>query len=276
MEKDDDATAQLGKDAGKRLKKLREEWDKPIGGFGTEKLTVADLRLLLEHSPPVQELIRLIVSGDSLTCSPEHKPPQFDAAQAQDVQTQAPAWQQDLIACQKEQDKLHQQLQDATEKQKKLQAENRRLDKELTAQRQSAQPSALALLRSDQALAERLGLGGLPKDPVDALIRSVAVLSQMGTIERLWDALKETCERERRRASPEEVSLLQSTLEWHNHNWQQRPYALSQPRVGEPFDFNTQLRSSSTSGGEKIAALWLPGIVAGNGDMQKKALVTTQ
>ena len=271
MEKDDDATAQLGKDAGKRLKKLREEWDKPIGVFVTEKLTVADLRLLLEHSPPVQELIRLVVAGDSLTCSPEHKPPQFDAVPAQD-----PALQQTLITCQKELDKLRQQLQDATEKQKKLQTENRRLEKELTAQRDSAQPPTLAFLRSDQALAERLGLGGLPKDPVQALIRSVAVLSQMGTIERLWDALKETCERERRRASPEEVSLLQTALEWHNHNWQQRPYALSQPRVGEPFDFNTQLRSSSTSGGEKITALWLPGIVAGNGAIQKKALVATQ
>lgn len=270
MEKDDDAV-QLAKETHKWLKKLGEEWDKPTGSLILEKITIRDLRLLLKHFPPVQELIRQIASDEPLTSSAAHKPPQFDALQAQ-----APALQQDLIACREEQGKLVQQLQGAKEELKKLQAENRRLDKELTAQRQSAQPSALALLRSDQALAERLGLGGLPKDPVDALIRSVAVLSQMGTIERLWDALKETCERERRRASPEEVSLLQSTLEWHNHNWQQRPYALSQPRVGEPFDFNTQLRSSSTSGGEKIAALWLPGIVAGNGDMQKKALVTTQ
>ncbi len=271
MEKDDDATAEPDKDVRKRLKKLSEEWYAPGYGSGFEKLTAFHLRLLLEHVPAVQELIRQIVSGEPRTPSPEHKPPQSEP-----LQEEIQALQQGLSTCRNEQDKLRQQLQDGKEELKKLQAENRRLYKDLTVQRQSAQPSALALLRSEQALAERLGLGGLPQDPIQALIRAVAVLSQMGTIERLWDALKETCEREQRRASQEEVSLLQTALDWHNQNWQQRPYALRQPRAGEPFDFSTQLRSSSATSGEKIAALWLPGIVAGSGAVQKKALVTTQ
>lgn len=272
MEKDNDATAEPDKDTRKRLKKLSDEWCAPSYESGFEKLTAFHLRLLLEHVPAVQELIRQIVSGEPQTPAPEHKPPQSEEPLQKEIQ----ALQQGLSTCRKEQDKLLKQLLDAKEELKKLQAENRRLDKERTAQRQSAQPSALALLHSEQALAERLGLGGLPQDPIQALVRAVAVLSQMGTIERLWDALKETCEREQRRASQEEVSLLQTALDWHNQNWQQRPYALRQPRTGESFDFNTQQRPPSVTSGEKIAALWLPGIVAGNGAVQKKALVTTQ
>ncbi len=50
----------LDKDSRKRLEKLASHWTKSPGGLGLPDLTLPDLRLLLEHFEPLQELLRHI------------------------------------------------------------------------------------------------------------------------------------------------------------------------------------------------------------------------
>lgn len=282
-----DPLVHLAKKERERLEKLSEEWDKKADGSTLlANFTAPDLRLLLEHSLPLHALIRQIAAtapGQTLLTAAAQVESERDG-RAEENQ----ALRQQLAACQEAQAALRQQL-DAKEKQQaKLAAENRRLAGALdTKQREASQlqsqlrqqavlPPALDLPRSDPALAERLGLSDLSADASQALIRSVAVLAQIGTIERLWDALKERCEREGRAVSGEETALLQTALDWHNHNWQKKPYRLHVPGKGAGYDFATQQRATATPAGEALSAVWLPGIVAGNGVVQKKALVATR
>ena len=190
-----------------------------------------------------------------------------------------------LAANQRDAAALRQQLAEAQQRSRAVEQELHSakqqlasLEQELARQRQQqgAQPPALALLRQDSTLAQRLDLADLPADASAALIRVVAVLAQMNSIERLWDALKENCERERRPASAEETALLQNALDWHNHNWSRRPYALHRPRTGDSFDFSKEQRAAASPSGDTLSAVWLPGIVAGSGHVQKKALVATR
>lgn len=288
---DTDALAHLGKDARKRLERVGEEWDGKAGSVLLAGLSAADLRLLLENFRPLHELIRQIAataSGQAVPSAGAHRVLEAACSQAESERDSALAenltLRGQLDACRQEQTELHRQLQAAEKRQAKLEAESLRLTSELgTQQRELAQlrlhadlPPVLDLLRREPALAERLGLGNLPDDAIRALIRTVAVLSQMDNIERLWDTLKEGCERECRPASAEEAALLQTDLDWHNHNWQKKPFALHRPGDSKHFDFSKEQRAANSPSGETLAAVWLPGIVSGNGSVQKKALVTTR
>ncbi|AKU11340.1 hypothetical protein AzCIB_1438 [Azoarcus sp. CIB] len=287
---DTDPLAHLDKDARKRLEKLGEEWDKDAGGW-LEKLTAPDLRLILENFRPLHDLIRRIAASASgqavpsaaaqqvLEASCSQAESEKDAALAEDL-----TLLEQLDACHQEQTELRRQLQATEKRQAKLEADNLRLTSELGAQQRELTqlrlhadlPPVLGLLRRDPALAERLGLGSLPDDTSQALIRAVAVLSQMGTIERLWDTLREGCERECRPANAEETALLQTALDWHNHNWQKKPFALHHPSDGRHFDFSKEQRAATSPSGDTLTTVWLPGIVSGNGAVQKKALVATR
>ena len=81
---------------------------------------------------------------------------------------------------------------------------------------------------------------------------------------------------DRRPASAEETALLQTALDWHNHNWSRRPYTLHRPRSGDSFDYSKEQRAAASPSGDTLSAVWLPGIVAGSGNVQKKALVATR
>lgn len=283
--------AHLGKDARKRLEKLGEDWEKEPGGFLLEKLNAPDLRLLLEYSKPLHDLIRQIAATapgqtvpsaaaqDALASARD----EAEAAQAE-TEAQCSALQAQLAASQRDTATLRQQLAEEQQRSRTVEQELRRVQKQLAGQeqelarqrQQGAQPPALALLRHDGVLAQRLDLADLPADASGALIRVVAVLAQMNSIERLWDALKESCERERRPASAEETALLQTALDWHNHNWSRRPYTLHRPRTGDSFDYSKEQRAAASPSGDTLNAVWLPGIVAGSGHVQKKALVATR
>ena len=52
----------LDKDSEKRLEKLTKEWLKKDSSFLDEKLTIFDLRLLLENFAPLQDLIRALAA----------------------------------------------------------------------------------------------------------------------------------------------------------------------------------------------------------------------
>lgn len=284
----------LNKDARKRLEKLGEEWDKG-GGFLLEKLTTHDLRLLLESFRPLHDLIRHIATtapGNGASKAPaqaaqEDAYPLTESGRntcAEDNQ----ALQQQLADCQQELTELRRQLRAKEKQQAKLTEENRRLidDRDslvsessqlrIRLREQTELPPVLDWLHREPALAERLGLAKLPNDASQGLIRCVAVLSRLDNIERLWDALKEKCEHEHRPASTEESALLQTALDWHNHNWQKKPFSLHRPAQGKSYDYSKEQRAASTPSGESLTAIWLPGILSGNGDVQKKALVTTQ
>ena len=287
-----DPLAHLGKDARKRLEKLGEDWEKEPGGFLLEKLNAPDLRLLLEYSKPLHDLIRQIAAtapGQTVPSAAaqdalESARDEAEAAQSE-AEDQCRALQVQLAANQRDAAALRQQLAEAQQRSRAVEQELRSaqrqlasLEQELARQRQQqgAQPPALALLRQDSTLAQRLDLADLPADASAALIRVVAVLAQMNSIERLWDALKENCERDRRPASAEETALLQTALDWHNHNWSRRPYTLHRPRSGDSFDYGKEQRATASPSGDTLNAVWLPGIVAGSGHVQKKALVATR
>ncbi len=295
---------ELDKDSRKRLEKMEVEWDKPTTASWLVELKLPDLRLLLEHHQPLQDLIRAI-AATGLGSSP------LAAAQANsDLQTQlqeSTLTAQDASAAQAESEskllKLREQckglqadlaqcsaatqqlLQDKKTTQTALSQTEKQLQqahKELNAARAAlarhgAAPAELQLLQHDAELARRLELADLPEDTTQALIRVVAVLAQRENMERLWTVLKERCEAENRTAHPEERALLAAALSWYNHNWRNKPYKLLEVPSGTSYDFERHLRSQHTTGGEKIRELRLPGIADGSGRvMNCKPLVSTQ
>lgn len=259
----------------KRLHELKEYWtgNESFLDFRSKDFAVADLRLMLERFEPLRELIQQIAATGATPSGLEH----LESVHA-DPQQQA---------------KLT-RLQQVFEEERGLKtaalAEKKRLEKELAEckktligcekelsrlRQQADPPPVLLMLRHDTALTSRLGLNDLPDDTTNALIHAVAVLAQLSSIERLWEALKERCDREKRPANIEETDLLATTLTWHNHNWATKPYTMQTPKAGERFDFATQQRPASTPSGETIMALWLPGIADGTGKQVKKPLVAT-
>lgn len=291
-----DKEIELDKDSRKRLEKLNEQWDDAPGKYLSEKLTLADLRLLLEHHAPLQDLIRAVVTspadGSSATLAKEAtvllERPAAEDASALSVDADYARMNSELCEAQAHCGALQNDLEKCTAATQQLLLANGKLEKQLQqAHKELASchaelarscnaPEALALLRGAGELAQRLELTDLPDNDTQALIRTVAVLSQMNNIERLWDSLKAACERESRPASAEETALLQTALDWHNHNWQKKPFALHRPGDGKHFDFSKEQRAAPFSGGETLSAVWLPGIVASNGTVQKKALVATR
>ena len=276
---DADLLEHLDKDERERLEKLSKAWNKETkSSLLSPNFNPADLRLLLEYFLPLRELIHQIAvtpSGQSVPGAQVKA--ELDEAEFQALQAQ-------LVSSQAEAVRLCQQLADERRQADELEKELERLKQLLAARelelaklrRQAALPPVLEQLRSMPALASRMELGDLPADAVQALIRAVAVLSQLNNVERLWDVLKETCESERRPATDDEITLLQTVLDWHNHNWRKKPYTLHCPHMDAGFDFKTAQRAAITPSGETLVAVWLPGIVSGSDSVQKKALVATR
>ncbi len=266
-----------------KLEKLCSSWSKKDPrDLPSEKLTINDLRLLLENDSPLRRIICKIATipgADTINQGRgnQGEGPQDLAPVHQELPGEKQERDNNLLALQekerllgnatneildlkKERDTLYQKLLDTKSELKRL---------------QQAEIPALAFLRSDADLGKSLGLSGLAGDGQDDLIRAVAVLSQWENIRRLWDTLKARCENEHRAATLEESGLLKTAIGWHNYNWPSKPYRLVTPHAGQNFDFETQQRAASTPTGDRIEAIWLPGIVAGNGDIMQKALVAT-
>ena len=275
-------TDRLDSDSRKRLNELNEEWTKASSAIG---VTVSDLRLLLEQSSPLQDLIRHI-AGNALTAPPSRLPvqaqPPADMQQAPDqygrLQQQCEAAQHDLDRCNTAAKKLQQDNNALKQERKQLKKQLQEAQEQIRAC-QSAQVDAvpeLALLRSDTDLAKRLGLPDLPNNDTQALIKTVAVLSQRENLERLWSVLKDRCEAHNGPANASERALLETALTWHNHNWRTHPYRLIEAVPSSAYRFDRHLRSRQTSSGETVAALYLPGIADGNDKPLCKALVSTR
>lgn len=300
----------LDKDSSRRLEKFKKDWDQSTAGFMLAALTLPDLKLLLEHFAPLQELIRALVAAPAGT-APTALVDETNALRAQisdtedrlsnaedqlrqaqdsiaqalaelaEANTKCSALQDDLKQCNASAKTLLQQNKQHEQASKQLQKDWQAADKKLQASQAelaragSAAPE-LALLRQDTALAQALSLSPLPAGDTEALIHIVAVLAQRDNLERLWSALKERCEAERRPTSAAEQALLSAALAWYNYNWRTRPYRLIDAAPAAAYDFNAHLRSRHTNTGEAITAQLLPGIADGSGNPLCKALVSTR
>jgi chromosome segregation ATPase len=296
-------TEKLDKDHQKRLDKLAEGWQEGKKTFWGEQLTATDLRLLLEHFPPLQDLIRAIAAapkGESPTAFAHETTVLRD--QAREAEAERENAEQKFMAIQarleysnKNASDLVTQLEECSAKAKSVWAEKTRLEdacKRLEQQKEQLSStlkdcqqrlaiggqvsSELSILRQDTELATQLGLEHLQADNTQALIQIVAVLAQRDSLERLWNILKERCESQNRAIFPQEQALLTAALTWYNYNWQSRPFQQIEVAPREAYNYEWHLRSRHAIAGECVAELRLPGIADGSGKPVCKALVSTQ
>ncbi|WP_417534320.1 hypothetical protein [Marinobacterium stanieri] len=284
-----DATNQA-KSQKKRLMELGSFWDEQSRFGAFDKFTPADLRLMLEHFEPLQNLISQIVSGSvgqQSTATPVSASvcTEEEAVPDSQLQEQLKEAHTALMHLQNQANEDASKLKEATEcierqneqiatlKDDKAQLEQQVMS--LQKQTERFQPlTEVQTLRDDIVLARNLSLD-LPADDQQALIVMVAVLSQKDNVERLWDNLKERCETEKRPANTQEMSLLSSALGWYNHNWKLRPFQLLHPLEGENFDFEQQQKIKYKTDGETLSQIFLPGLADGAGKPLRKTLVLT-
>jgi len=283
-------TDTLDKDSRKRLEKLSSQWETNKQTF-VDRLSLPDLRLLLERHPPLQELIRSIVNApaapgeaparplaEAQTLNATHTALNVARQELEDLHRRYTELEKELAATQ------HRYVQESAAQQQEIQQLKKLLQEERTAlestrsdlARAACPPAELSILREDAELAKQLELGNLPDDSSQALIQAVAVLAQRENLDRLWSLLKDRCEVENRAASPAERALLTNALGWYNHNWRSKPYRLIETRTNTPFDYEQNLRSHHTPSGEAVIELRLPGFADGSGKPRCKALVTTR
>lgn len=101
----------LEKDSRKRLEKLASHWTEPPGGFSlSSNLTLPDLRLLLEHFEPLQELLRHIAAPaqHTATTAEEKSSAASQSATLQAVEQLQTQLQQAEIELQQTHAELHQ------------------------------------------------------------------------------------------------------------------------------------------------------------------------
>lgn len=284
--------AKLDRKAEERLKKLEEEWDKEATDWLLEKLTLADLRLLLEHFKPLRKLIRQIAQ--------QGIPPEPTAPLAEDVDTataphtspeetsllreRCATLEQQLGDLQKRLEQSDRDLQQARMQRDTLRAERDQLQKDLRdaqvrlqaldrTRPSSVMDSLVRWLKHHPEAANRLDLQDLGSETQD-LIRLVAVLSQWNNILRLHELLTEAGHTHGK-ADEEGVALLDTALAWHNHNWRERPYRTERPTPGAAFDYTRQQRMRHTPTGERIAQVLVPAIIDSSGKVICKAVVET-
>lgn len=135
-------------------------------------------------------------------------------------------------------------------------------------------PAIVAELRAQPELRRRLNMGELDADPVLAMRRSVAVLSQKKNVEYLHTALKDACEKEKRSASAAERELLRFALACFDLQSAQDACQVVEVSPGQKYDFNIHEYSATTPSGTTVAATWLPGVQDGKGKVWLKPLVT--
>lgn len=273
----------LPKSERKRLEQLAKAWDEPPDLAFWERLTLPDLRLLLEHFEPLRALIRKVAAAEPhLLPRPHADAPAYAPVAPQDALAQAEAarCRDELEAMRQEAERWQRVAEQMQAQLTTLQAQHAQLQREhaaLTQRLRAAEPTTAIVqgFRAEPALCQRLGLD-LPASDMDALITLVAALSQRENIERLWEALRERCEAQGRAATAAERHWLETALGWFNRNWQRHPYRLVQPQAGEAFDHNRHRRCGRTPTGERVRQTWLPGISDSQGRPWCKPLVETE
>lgn len=291
----------------RRLEELAKQWELEATPTYFDKFTAGDLQLMLQHFQPLQQLIQAIAQGQAIS-SPVSAEQDETSQQLQEqaekdkeklkqaaetIQSQTEhleALQQKLSSLtaehQQQEAQLTKSLTTANDQleqaEKKLQEQQNKSSQlsqqlaEIQAQLHENQlPAELVFLRNEPELMQSLGLV-LPENDQQALIAMVAVLAQKDNLERLWDNLKDRCEKEKRPATSEENNLLTAALAWYNHNWKTRPFQLLKPATPSSYDFEKQQKTKHQTDGETVSQVWLTGIADGAGKPLRKTLVLTQ
>lgn len=298
MAREEKRDSELDKESQNRLEKLAREWENPRSAHSPDGFWGSDLRLLIEHFQPVQELLRRVVFA-VVESTPVNRPANAEAAlpplaegltavaqsekqpalsQCSQLIDKCRRAERELSQCNSMVKQLEQEEKDQKQDAKKLEKQLRKVERDLSDCKasQASTPQVLTLLRNDSELARQMGLAGLPADDVGALIRTVAVLAQRDNLERLWSILKDRCEKDQRPASAVEFDLLSTALDWHNYNWPTRPFRLIEAVTASAYHYETHLRSRHNNRGETVAEQYLPGIADGGGHILCKALVDTR
>lgn len=129
-------------------------------------------------------------------------------------------------------------------------------------------------LLQDRALAKLLLEQYSEEDALPQLIRLIAVAAQWEQVERVWDELKQRCDREKRPATAQELALLNYCVAAHNLAWHNRQAKTNDIAIGTAYDSKKHTRA--TPRGDTISAQWLPELYNAGGIIKRQALVYTE
>jgi len=243
----------MNKDELKRLDKLRNDANNGVVK-AWEKLTLADLLLLLREYAPLRALIREI-AAEADEAGREAHDADINEADDEDERGRPPhpllpalrAAPTPLApAALPPPDPLHQQL--------------------------APELALLHALRADAELATAW-LGATAEDEGRQLTRLIACAAQWDLLSDLWEKLAARCKQAQRAASAAEMQILRGALTLHNLRWQGRQAQLAEVATGTPYDYERHQRGSAT--GDTVRALWLPGLINAGGQLHRKPLVQT-
>ena len=133
--------------------------------------------------------------------------------------------------------------------------------------------SVIAFLRSDQELQEEWLRQPLSTDEGEQIQQFLAIASHWDRIERLWDILARRAKENAQATNAQALSLLEFALSVHNRLWVDRFAALEQAEPGSSYNFEIH---NGTGQGDRIAQLWLPGLISNTGQRRRKPLVALQ
>lgn len=236
------------KDKEKRLEKLTKESSFP------ERLSYADLLLLIEQDERVQSLIRSLAQAEEQVSEPETPTQETEREELSET-----------IAATSIQVAVEPQPEPKPEPQSPSLAET--FYTQLKPQ--------LEFLHATQADKEIACLW-LKEDENEAaaLVRLLARASQWDQLTELWDVFASRCKKQERALTSSETRLLQYSLACYNLTLNSRQAELLWPEC--PAAFDHQQHTRGTPQGETVTAVWLPGLTNAAGKLQKKPLVATQ
>mgnify|MGYP001626195657 FL=1 len=294
-----------------RLKILEEEWNKEAGQDSTVYLTPSDLKLMLCKFKPLIELLtglrvlskkskdaedQLLGGSESILGAvdgldkKERLIQRLESkllereAQLSDVQKQMCDLQERFAQNEQERQSLSNELAQTRQRYEEVSARVRQLEEDLGRALQevekhksrSEMPAILDSLNRLPEVLRRMNLLNLPENPIRAIIQVVAVLSQKENLERLWDVCSDEVSRKTGSVRDDCSIVLGEAVTWYNYNWQSKQVALNRVESGAPFDFSQHQRSLSSPQGETVIETVLPGLIASDGKVIKKAIVVTK
>lgn len=290
----------MKKEELKRLDKLQEDSrNEKLGGgaFNSSEITAFDLHLLLLKDATTRKLISDICkkafekTSDAASEGADEDAPDQGVTDDSDGQTLADH-QATLAEAHEERDRLRQSLMAEQVQRKTAQTQVAALEKEVRKLKSIPTPAPvappdalrgqlapeLALLKAVQSDKE-LAQVWLHTDVVGTenearqLVRLLAVMGDWDELQALWSRLADRCKNDRRPASANEYTVLQTALALHNLRYRNRAAQLAQVAVGSAFHHETMERG--TPKGSTVLAVWLPGLLNAAGQLQKQTLVQT-
>lgn len=235
-----------------RLQTLQQDASKPIDsrwpyGGPSEKITTADLLLLLREDPKVRALITEILQSASKT---NRAHPTADEANVET--TPYPI-----------------SIPPSPTRAAALPDNNTR---NAALSHWAPEWALLDAVRADSELCNDW-LGTANGTPERQLIRVVVCAAQWDLLCDLWDKLASRCKQQQRGVHKEELHILRSALALYNLRWQGMKAKLVEEETGIAYDYEYHQRGSST--GTTIKAIWLPGLLNPGQELCKKPLVQT-